>query len=200
MNKQLAYAHMIMRKDFKSLLDLKEIKLPAGFTYRFYQSADMQGWAALETKVGEFNTIDEAIAYFSRVFMPYEEQLTTRMIFIFSEAENRIVATASVWYKVGNGIRYPLLHWVACDPEYQGLGLGKAVIIKALIQMLKVETGNYIYLHTQTWSYKAIGLYLKLGFRLTTQPLIDVKTDFNCISILKPVLDSALLQQLQALD
>jgi ribosomal protein S18 acetylase RimI-like enzyme len=56
------------------------------------------------------------------------------------------------------------LQWISTDPAEQGKGLGKAVIIKAMELFPVYEPNSDIYLHTQTWSHKAIYLYHKLGF------------------------------------
>ena len=56
------------------------------------------------------------------------------------------------------------MHWVAVKPDYQGLGLGKAVTEKALKIFSEKDSGRSVMLHTQTWSHKAVKLYGKLGF------------------------------------
>jgi ribosomal protein S18 acetylase RimI-like enzyme len=61
-------------------------------------------------------------------------------------------------------IQNPSLHWLSVKPEYQGQGLGKALIYKCLQILNHTEGNKDVYLHTQTWSYKAVGLYLYTGF------------------------------------
>jgi ribosomal protein S18 acetylase RimI-like enzyme len=56
------------------------------------------------------------------------------------------------------------LYWVGVDPEYQGLGLGKAVIARATDMLAGFYGRTPIFLKTQTWSYKAVGIYRKCGY------------------------------------
>ncbi len=58
------------------------------------------------------------------------------------------------------------MHWVAVSPEYQGFGLGKAIVCEGMKRFLQIESDRNVYLHTQTWSYKAIGIYKKFGFEI----------------------------------
>ena len=65
-------------------------------------------------------------------------------------------------------------------PEYQGLGLGKAVVLKGIEKALSIEGDRDIYLHTQTWSYKAIGIYMRAGFEiLETGTFGGYKNDYE---------------------
>ena len=57
------------------------------------------------------------------------------------------------------------MHWVAVQPDQQGKGLGKAAVLKTLEIMKALDPGKPILLHTQTWSHKAIRIYLRAGFR-----------------------------------
>jgi len=55
------------------------------------------------------------------------------------------------------------LHWLVVDENYQGKGLGKALCIKAM-NLFASRDQLPVYIHTQPWSYKAIMLYLSIGF------------------------------------
>ena len=65
--------------------------------------------------------------------------------------------------------RRPWVHWVAVNPEYQGLGLGKALISHVIEHMIKLEGDVDFYLHTQTWSYKAVDIYTLNGFQASEE-------------------------------
>lgn len=62
-----------------------------------------------------------------------------------------------------------MVHWVAVKSEYQRLGLGKAIIAYGMKQFVEIEGDVDIYLHTQTWSYKAVGIYMKAGFEFSRE-------------------------------
>ena len=54
-------------------------------------------------------------------------------------------------------------------PEYQGLGLGKAIVFEGMRRLIEIEGDRDVYLHTQTWSYKAINIYREAGFKITKE-------------------------------
>lgn len=196
LDKNLPYMDIIMKARKDIAANQPRTVLPPGYHYKMYESGDGLGWAKLEASVNEFESIEEAFSYFHRVFMPFEDCLSQRMCFITDE-EGNIVSTATAWFKENHQQRYPVLHWVSTSPFAQGKGLGGAIVKYALSLFPKVEPQSQeIFLHTQTWSYKAIGMYYKYGFRITNTPLMDCKTHPNCIRALKQVVPDELLNNL----
>ena len=57
------------------------------------------------------------------------------------------------------------LHWLVVDERYQGIGLGKA-LATAVMNIYAKDRALPVYVHTQPWSWKAILLYVSLGFKL----------------------------------
>ncbi|MBL4937618.1 GNAT family N-acetyltransferase [Clostridium sp. YIM B02515] len=114
--------------------------LPPGFTFSFFKLGDEKSWAEIETYVGEF-----------------EDEKRTK------------VATITSWWNYTELKRDPWIHWMAVKPQYQGLGLGKAIVFKAMMNLREIEGDKDVYLHTQTWSYKAINIYKKAGFDITSE-------------------------------
>jgi Acetyltransferases len=53
---------------------------------------------------------------------------------------------------------------VATLPEYQGKGLTKALLTRLFDLYNELGFDGFIYLTSQTWSYKAINIYSKFGF------------------------------------
>lgn len=185
MNKNLPYYDIIMRAPMVSFV---VPDLPDGYRFKSYEDGDERYWCELECEVHEFTSVESAMAYFSRVFIPYKERLSERMFFIIDPL-GRYVATASAWFKDDDQRHYALLHWVSCSPKVQGKGLGNAIVAFALSHFPTLEPNEEeIFLHTQTWSYKAIALYHKFGFCITDVPLINTKTDSQCQSVLETVL------------
>lgn len=109
------------------------------------------------------------------------------------DQNDQIAATASAWFKEENGRRFPLVHWVSVSPNVQGKGLGSAIVkyVLSLFQDLEPD-GKEVFLHTQTWSHKAIYMYYKYGFRITKTPLLDAKTDFRYQKVLEGILPDQL--------
>ena len=80
-------------------------------------------------------------------------------------------------------------------------GLGKAIVLFALSRFLVVEPdADFIFLHTHTWAYKAVGMYQKMGFRITKKALPTSRTDFSCMDVLKDVLPNSIIAQLLEKD
>jgi len=165
-------------------------ELPAGFSYRNYQEGDEKYWTETETAVLEFSSTQKASVYFQKDFLPYESELKNRMVFITNE-DGVPVANAAAWWHDEHDSHQACLHWVAVRPEYQGLGLGRAVVMKALSLFAKYEPQKDIYLHTQTWSHVAVRLYMNLGFQLCRKDTLGSKpNDYDsALEVLKNVLD-----------
>lgn len=139
--------------------------LPEGYAYHLYAPGDIAAWSRIETAVDEFDAEEKARAYFEKTFLPFEEELRRRGVFIL-DADGQAVADATAWWQEDPGLgRVAQLHWVATLPEVQGKGLGRAVVCKALSLYETEGPRGDIWLTTQTWSHVAIALYLSLGFR-----------------------------------
>ena len=167
LDKSAPYKNIIMRAEKERFFGLEQPKLPESFCFRLFCPGDESQWARLEWSVGEFPSQEEALHYFCGQYLPESDLLTQRCWFIWDEQKNQAAATATAWFdKIGKDERTASLHWVSTDPAYQGKRLGKAITVRALQTLAEKERGKYIYLHTQTWSHKAVALYLSLGFRL----------------------------------
>ena len=152
-------------------LPVNEPILPEGFYFKSYQEDDEVEWAAIETAVSEFENERLALDYFKEKFAPYSKDLRTRLLFVLDSSGEKVGTCSAWWKELPNGVRYPLVHWVAVKPGYQGKGLAKAMVNRTLKLLQELEQNSPIYLHTQTWSYAAIHLYKKLGFEITDKNL-----------------------------
>ncbi|HHV60925.1 MAG TPA: GNAT family N-acetyltransferase [Clostridiaceae bacterium] len=166
LDKSIPYFDVLMKREKGT--QIKNYKLPEGFEFVLFKNGDEKEWAEIEASVGEFNTAADALAYFSKNFLPYIDELERRCIFIRNDQGEK-VATLTIWWRYTGVRRVPWLHWVAVKPEYQGLGLGKAIVSEGMKRFIEIEGDRDIYLHTQTWSYKAINIYRKLGFEITAE-------------------------------
>jgi GNAT superfamily N-acetyltransferase len=148
------------------------LPLPAGFAFRPFHDGDEVDWAEIEASVGEFAEPASALARFRREYLPAGEDALRRVFFI-RYADGAAAATATAWWNTLGGRRVPSLHWVAVRPSLQGGGLGRALIFEAVRRMHGLEGDVDFCLHTQTWSYRAVGLYLRAGFRFLTEGTLD---------------------------
>ena len=164
LDKSIPFYNVLMeRKKGKPMF---QYDLPEGFRFVLFKPGDEQEWAEIETSVLEFDKVDDALYYFSESYMKYMDELMQRCLFI-EDPEGKKVATITTWWTFTGTRRDPWIHWVAVRPEYQGLGLGKALVSKGMKHLIALEGDRNVYLHTQTWSYKAIGIYQKASFEIT---------------------------------
>jgi ribosomal protein S18 acetylase RimI-like enzyme len=163
LDKTVPYYNVIMVR--KAGAAIPRTELPAGFSFASYVAGKERAWAEIETSAGEFDAVEGAQNYFTAEYVPYMEELQRRLLFVCN-ATGREVATITGWWNMTGARRDPSVHWASVHGEYQGLGLGKALIFEGLRRLVQLEGDRDVYLHTQTWSYKAIGIYLRAGFRL----------------------------------
>lgn len=176
LDKSVPYAGLFMRREAGA--PLAAAALPDGFRFAFYDEGSAMDWARIETSVLEFDAEFAAVKHFTEKFLPYGDELGKRCLFV--ENGNGVkIATATAWWSDISGERRPWLHWVAVDPEYQGLGLGKAIVSRVVELMTELEGDVEFYLSTQTWSYKAIGIYRLNGFEPTNEKALYVSRRDN---------------------
>lgn len=160
LDKSIPFHTIIMKRPYGAAPT--PVALPAGYRLRPYQSGDEVGWAEIEHAVLEFDSVEQALECHQN-YIPHMEELKKRQW--FAEApDGTLAATATAWYCDSAHGRLPTVHALACRPEHQGKGLGRAVAVKMLEAFTTLDIGRDVWLDTQTWSYKAVGLYLSLGF------------------------------------
>lgn len=174
LDKSLPYEGFIMKMRKEKLQAIRVPELPEGYHYHLYEDGDEQHWARLESMVLEFPDKEKALTYFNHDYRdPFREELYRRCAFV-SDDRGVPVATATAWFMESSLGTKGWLQWISTDTAHQGKGLGRAVIAKALSLYPSVGPDTDIFLHTQTWSHKAMYLYHKLGFELFMKDHIDV--------------------------
>ena len=114
--------------------------------------------------------------------------ITERCVFVVNE-KNEIVGSCIAWKELRNDILVASLHWLVVSPQYQGKGIGKALCQKVM-QIFVVNDEFPVYIHTQPWSYKAIILYVRQGFKIQkTDSFSQYENQFNfAMNTLKKIL------------
>lgn len=178
LDKSLPYHNIIMRADWTTVRATRPGLLPDGYSLRTFHPGDAYHWAKIEASAGEFDTAESALAYFTATYLPFEASLSQRCWFVLGQ-DGLPCATATAWQDVHGGRTWPSLHWVATAPHAQRMGLGKAVTCRTLQTFSETMPGQPVYLHTQTWSVAAIGMYLRLGFYpLKTETFAHHRNDY----------------------
>ena len=169
LDKTVPYVSLFMCK--KAGTPIPDFPLPEGFRYTFFKDGDETDWARIEASVLEFDSEFAALLFFKENFIPYTEDLHNRCLFIENRGGEK-VATATAWWSHLEGQCRPWIHWVGTTPMYQGLGLGKSITARATGLLTELDGDEDIYLKTQTWSYKAIGIYNTCGFKPTDEKVL----------------------------
>jgi len=167
-----------------------EFALPPGFALRWYQAGDETHWLRIHLAADRCNEITPDLFQkqfgleAGRGFQPGSaceprsglksavQELTQRQSYLLA-ASGEAIGTGTAWFeKDFEGGRWGRVHWMAIMPEFQGRGLGKA-LLSAICGRLRELRHERVYLTTSTARLPAISLYLKFGF----QPWIQTAGD-----------------------
>ena len=142
-----------------------EPALQNGYEFRMYQSGDEQKWAQLEYEIGDFDSAEEAEQYFISTYCSNKTlDVAKRCVFAVNE-KNEIVGSCIAWKDLRGDELVASLHWLVVSTQHQGKGIGKALCQK--VMQIFLEKDEFpVYIHTQPWSYKAILLYIRQGFKI----------------------------------
>jgi len=176
LDKKVPYAGLYMRREAGA--PVPQYALPKGYRFSLYRSGDESDWARIETSVLEFDSEFAALLLFKEKFAPHAAELRRRCLFV-EDSGGAKVATATAWWSDVGGERRAWLLWVGVEPRRQGLGLGKAIIARATELLVELNGDVPLFLKTQTWSYKAIGIYRACGFEPTDEKLLYKKGKEN---------------------
>lgn len=143
-------------------------ELPAGYHFRYCREDELDLWKALP-----FDNPGDAQQYrdfmddfYDNVYAPRGKEFFERCLLICNEHDEPI-ATGFTW-KVYDS--FHAVHWLKVKNEYEGQGLGRALLSEI---MRALEPDDYpVYLHTHPSSFRAIKLYADFGYALLTNPII----------------------------
>ena len=138
-------------------------ELPIGFAFCGYKAGYEKEWADLMFELGQTDTLKQAQEVFENEFLSKPELLQKQCLFVLDKS-GEVAACGSLWHGEHFGKQLWRIHWIATKPNYQGKGLIKALLTKLLDIYNELGFDGFVYLTSQTWSYKAINLYSKFGF------------------------------------
>lgn len=140
-----------------------DVELPDGFTIVPYQRGYERGWAELEYAAGDFGSVQEAEEYFTETYLQ-DPELFSKILFML-DRNQEVVGSCIAWQDMRGESSVSSLHWLVMKEHYQGNGLGRA-LSAAVMNIFAEHDAFPVYIHTQPWSWKAILLYISLGFKL----------------------------------
>lgn len=161
LDRTIPFFNVIMRCDeWKP----QEITLPDGYAFASYQDGYEDAWAKLEYEIGDFDCIEQAKQYFTEQYLSDKAELMKRGVFL-TDPDKNVVGSCIAWKDARGQETVASLHWLVVSPSHQGKGLGRALCMKTM-QVFWKNGAFPVYIHTQPWSWKAILLYVSLGFCL----------------------------------
>ena len=165
LDRTIPYYNMILRCD--RVLPM-EISLQEGYAIRGYRAGDEDAWAELEYGCGDFAAAAEAKAYFVGKYLT-DPALAAERVFFLTAPDGSIAGSVICWEDDRQGLPVMSLHWLIVREDEQGKGLGEALCRHALRIFRRIDNSRPVYIHTQPWSWKAVLLYVKLGFKLQAE-------------------------------
>lgn len=160
LDRTIPFYNIILRCDqYQS----KELVLPSGFAIVPYEKGCEKAWAELEYAIGDFDSMEDAEHYFVETYLQ-NQALSDNILFLLNE-EKSIIGSCTAWQDKRQDADVSSLHWLVVDEKYHGMGLGRALCC-ATMNIYEEQDNLPVYIHTQPWSWKAIFLYLSLGFKL----------------------------------
>jgi ribosomal protein S18 acetylase RimI-like enzyme len=159
MDRSVEYISLTMFRP--NLERIPQASLPAGYAIRPYRDGDRETWARIESAAGEFETIEQGRQAFDREFGAHLAEMPNRSLFLEAEGAGTI-GTTTAWWGDFRGETIGMIHWVAIMDKFHGRGLSKPLLAAALSLLARFHDSAL--LHTQTHSWRAIGLYEKFGF------------------------------------
>lgn len=142
----------------------KSISLPEGYSFKMYDVGNEKYWAKLEYEIGDFSSVAEAEMYFKANYCNQIEELKNRCVFVI-DTHGDVVGSCIAWHDLKDNDTVASLHWLVVSPKHQGKHIGLALCQKVM-DIFNERGETPVYIHTQPWSYKAIMLYIKLGFKI----------------------------------
>ena len=141
----------------------RRVELPDGFSIVSYQCGYEKKWAKLEYGIGDFDSLEAAEKYFVETYLQNSE-LFPNILFLLNSGHD-VVGSCIAWQDMQGENSVSSLHWLVVQERYQSIGLGRALGI-AVMNIYAERGALPVYIHTQPWSWKAVLLYLSLGFRI----------------------------------
>ncbi len=149
-----------------------DVALPAGYRFAAWEPRFREPWVRLHVLLGQLPSFDEGLDYFGRTYEADPAALSRQMILVADE-KGELAGTSSLWRGDHFGEPRLRVHWVGVDPAHQRRGLARALMLRTirLFDELVPAGEPPLYLTTQTESWPACGMYLKLGFVPYTGPM-----------------------------
>lgn len=146
-------------------------ELPEGYHIRPCRKTELDIWKAMHFDDAETAKSFKPFMdrYFDTVYAPYGEEFWNRCMFL-CDANDTPIGTCFVWRAYGEIMT---VQWYKVRGEYEGHGLGRALLSYVMRTVKKEEFP--VYLHTHPACRQAIKLYTDFGFCLLTDDAVGYR-------------------------
>ena len=146
-----------------TLMDLSQIPqypMKDGFNIRNYSPGDESVWYKIQRSAEPYLEIYDGL--FEQEFGQNIDALKNRCFFLCKNEMTEIGTVTAWWNENWRGERWGQVHWMAINPDYQGLGLCKT-LMTAVMNRIR-QSDRKCYLRTSTGRIPAIKVYIDFGF------------------------------------
>ena len=171
-------------------------ELPEGFFIRTCRKEELAVWRGFpfdtEKEKKEYDGFMRE--YYQNVYRPAGEEFFRKCLFVCEKETDLPVATCFLWKSYD---RFQTVHWFKTLKNYEGQGIGRALLSHLLKNLPKEEFP--VFLHTQPESFRAIGLYADFGFRMVTNHRIGYRENHyrECMDFLRQSMKEEAFRKLQ---
>ncbi|OZU87658.1 GNAT family N-acetyltransferase [Virgibacillus indicus] len=178
-----------------SLISKAARQLPKGYHVRFCREDELDTWKAMQ-----FDTVELAreyygfmTDYYNQVYLKKGDLFFQRCVFVCDD-NDKPIGTCFLWKAYGE---IWTLHWFRVLNEYEGKGIGRA-LLSYVMQSLPLNEYP-VFLHTHPSRYRAIKLYSDIGFKLLTDPVVGSRENDleECMPILEKYMFNSDFEKLQ---
>ena len=172
-DRSLPYVAVVMEKPDMSVYP--HLTLREGYRFVRFAPEHERAWAELQYSITHTDSLEQGLQIFRTEFLGTDDEDTPaercpryrdvceRMVFV-EDPDGHLVGTAALWTGDTFGRIRSRVHWVAVDAKHQGKGIAGAMMTRLCELHHALGCSDVPYLTTQTWSYRAVGLYRKFGF------------------------------------
>lgn len=165
MDKSFEHQYVIMYKDDAKYYP--RFLLPEGFCFTPYvaDSGYEKEWAKLQHQQNAVKSVHDGINIFKGAFIENQTIKPEKRVWFVKDENGIVAASASLWNGMFLGKEEQRIHYLVVSKHYEGKGIAKALLTKIHDIYNEMNNSNFLYLVTQTWSYPAINVYYKFGYK-----------------------------------
>ena len=173
---------------FLESLDMNFPVIPLNPDYKIvpYKAGDIDTWISIQSQTEKFIEITKELYY--RNFGDDDEILSQRQFFLIDNKTNKAIGTTTAWFlfldEHCTAEKWGRVHWVCILPEYQGKGLGKA-LVSFTLEKLKELGHTEIFLDTDIRRQNAVHIYKSFGFKEQDKEFIKVIKRYHNLALYK---------------